>query len=1073
MKFRKLKVESFGSVREAVVDFGPGLNIFFGPNDLGKSTLAEAIRLALLLPFGSSYSEQFVPWTGARGPVVELQFELSRTDIWSVRKEFGKGGSALLRWSKNGRDFEDVEKARGVERKLRELLQWGIPEPGGAGAAKGLPSSFLATALLSTQANVTEVFATDLARDPNNTGKERIAAALQAVAQDPLFLAILKETQARRDMAYTDKGSPKTGKDSVLRRASQKVTERRKEMEELKKLVDESSGVELQLEIKRQECDRQDEKVSELSKALREAQELERIHDQRQQARSELTAAQAEVERIVQLGTTVERLVGDAQARAERVNDIQVQLDEAKLQVEAAEAALRQAEENQRQSGADASAAATLARQDAELRKAAAERRQSQAQAVLESAESAERLLRDAEQARLELTQQEQVTQDCQLRLTEAEGYCENARGELNRVQRLEQGLHVICAQAEADRANQSVAKQRMLVNQKGVEVARLAGLEVQRATYKLPPVGRLPEMRKLETERATARGALQVGLGVTILPHRPLALRALNDGQNLEDLTLSSPFRLEAESLVELDIPEVAQIKVEGGSKEAQERAAALEKRWQDEAVVHLQAAGVKDLEALSSYVEEARAIDQQIADANREISRLDGELQSLQEVELVLQRAEAKLVEARFCGVSLAPEELQQLGADPAAAIDRLRSTASKALEDWREKLARAVNEKLVADERLSTKRQQWQGLVQQCDAALAPFLPSLTEAVQAAQAQLAEAVQMRQQAESDLGQLQEEAEATAQKMAVALATAQALYQQAKDLLADTQTRSEQAKSDRDLLQGELSHARKILEAEDLSKAQAFARQAATDLEALPVPGRAIRQGEVEALAQDLESAKTTLESIRHEILEAQGALKQVGGDIARERLLEVEEACRLAEQQEADTEANYAAWRLLLDTLKEADAAQASNLGQALAPAIADNFAKLTQQRYQGLNLDAQLATRGIQVHSADRDINRVSVGTREQLSTLYRLCLAEYLGTTLVLDDQLVQSDAMRMDWFRALLAEKARTIQIVVFTCRPTDYIDVSDLPTSDEPMHKDSDENFVRAVDLERAIKRS
>ena len=73
----------------------------------------------------------------------------------------------------------------------------------------------------------------------------------------------------------------------------------------------------------------------------------------------------------------------------------------------------------------------------------------------------------------------------------------------------------------------------------------------------------------------------------------------------------------------------------------------------------------------------------------------------------------------------------------------------------------------------------------------------------------------------------------------------------------------------------------------------------------------------------------------------------------------------------------------------------------------------------------------------VGGALRPTNQISVGTREQLSTLYRLSLAEYLSTTIVLDDQLVQSDDNRMDWFRALLTEKAHSFQIVVFTCRPS------------------------------------
>ena len=96
----------------------------------------------------------------------------------------------------------------------------------------------------------------------------------------------------------------------------------------------------------------------------------------------------------------------------------------------------------------------------------------------------------------------------------------------------------------------------------------------------------------------------------------------------------------------------------------------------------------------------------------------------------------------------------------------------------------------------------------------------------------------------------------------------------------------------------------------------------------------------------------------------------------------------------------------------------------------------------------------------------------MGTREQLSTLYRLSLAEYLGSTIVLDDQLVQSDDNRMDWFRALLAEKARSFQILVFTCRPSDYLLASALVPKGSAIHADTDDGFIRAIDLGRALRR-
>ena len=67
--------------------------------------------------------------------------------------------------------------------------------------------------------------------DPTGSGKERIAAALQAVAQDPLFVALLRETQARRDEAYTDKGAKKTAKGSVFKAAADRLNEARDEKE--------------------------------------------------------------------------------------------------------------------------------------------------------------------------------------------------------------------------------------------------------------------------------------------------------------------------------------------------------------------------------------------------------------------------------------------------------------------------------------------------------------------------------------------------------------------------------------------------------------------------------------------------------------------------------------------------------------------------------------------------------------------------------------------------------------------------------------------------------------------------
>jgi uncharacterized protein YhaN len=227
-----------------------------------------------------------------------------------------------------------------------------------------------------------------------------------------------------------------------------------------------------------------------------------------------------------------------------------------------------------------------------------------------------------------------------------------------------------------------------------------------------------------------------------------------------------------------------------------------------------------------------------------------------------------------------------------------------------------------------------------------------------------------------------------------------------------------------------------------------------------------------EMSAARNAVAAIRVELDGIEREILRAHGALEQVGGAVARERLRDATEAFDLAARQEREIEVEYEAWKLLLDQMKEADAAQASNLGQALGPAIARRFQELTRRRYETVQLNAQLATEGIMVSGAVRPTEQISVGTREQLSTLYRLSLAEYLGSTIVLDDQLVQSDDNRMDWFRALLAENARNFQILVFTCRPGDYLAEGALVPEGTAVQADTDRGFVRAVDLGRALRR-
>ncbi len=107
MRLIRLHVEHFGPVRKADLEFGPGLNVLYGQNDLGKSYLAHSIRAALLLPHTSTAHREFVAWGTDERPRVVLTFQTRDEVYWRVSKAFGKtaGAAATLERSGNGEQW--------------------------------------------------------------------------------------------------------------------------------------------------------------------------------------------------------------------------------------------------------------------------------------------------------------------------------------------------------------------------------------------------------------------------------------------------------------------------------------------------------------------------------------------------------------------------------------------------------------------------------------------------------------------------------------------------------------------------------------------------------------------------------------------------------------------------------------------------------------------------------------------------------------------------------------------------------------------------------------------------------
>jgi hypothetical protein len=195
-------------------------------------------------------------------------------------------------------------------------------------------------------------------------------------------------------------------------------------------------------------------------------------------------------------------------------------------------------------------------------------------------------------------------------------------------------------------------------------------------------------------------------------------------------------------------------------------------------------------------------------------------------------------------------------------------------------------------------------------------------------------------------------------------------------------------------------------------------------------------------DAAQATFERLQQQLERCTNDLNHARGQLHLIAGHVGSERLTQQQEAVDVAHAEVLERERTERAALRLLREIEGVEAERATHLGRALAGPITEAFRALTGGRYGPISLAPDLRAEHIEVDGGTRQLEHLSVGTREQLATLLRLAIAGYLHTAVVLDDQLVHSDSERLAWFRERLCGSAREHdhQVIVFTCRPDDYV---------------------------------
>ena len=308
MKLRSLAVNQFKKFTNPMrLDgIGDGLNVVVGPNEMGKSTLLDALRAVLFEKY-SSRSRPVKDLQNDRNhaaPVVELEFEID-DDVYRITKRFIKNPYVRLSCP-DGRDLQGDE----AEEKLRSLL--GFDEPGKTGAR---PETLGMWSVLWVRQGQS-FGGIDIPDSAQSNLHGALESEVGAVLGGKRGRALPQEIERQLDELVTPKRSQPRGayEDSIgrvddLRESCDDLRERRRE---LIRILDELETS--QENLKRLSSDGHDEE------ARKELEDARKRHNRLAEVEARMDAAVAEQELRKH---NFERAEQDAAARRQLKDDIE------------------------------------------------------------------------------------------------------------------------------------------------------------------------------------------------------------------------------------------------------------------------------------------------------------------------------------------------------------------------------------------------------------------------------------------------------------------------------------------------------------------------------------------------------------------------------------------------------------------------------------------------------------------------------------------------------------------------------------------------------------------------------
>ncbi len=1023
MRLTRLRVENFGCVQSVDLDLDSDWVVVHGPNDIGKSTLARAVRMALLARINSTVWDQYRPWNSTNQPEVSIDFRLpDEGTTFRVRKS--KTSAILQVCAEGSTQFHDDCRDRQVNEKLfTKILQgWGLGDPS---SHRGEASSFVANLLFTEQDDVASILSsgTGVDSDKAETAREWLTDVLEAKAIDPAFRDTLEDVLKRCSAYFTPTGQYRRSADSPLRALQEEIEGVRKRKLHLESLWTDMEGVRNELRTKRDQLRAKGEELTSTREDLDRAEIDQKHRAAYERAFEAFQQLQAVAQKIRVGESELEIARGEASQATRACDEAKAAVERAEKEFQKVRDALRALEsgntnaDRERQRGELKETLGSLKTEREKL-----QRQQEQFALVLQRARKQQDALEKRNGKLLDVEQLDSQTTTAR------------ARTESIRIR------HIVAVRNQCEKR---VSEQRAAIDkaseaQRGAK-GRIESIEtllndLNEKGTRLPSSEDLKSLHSLRTDLDIAEGKLDVGLGIELSLLDKRTIRSVVDNESRSSVE-ADQFQGRAKRTVTLVIEGVGELTIRAGDTDAHEELERLRARWEELSGRIFTSACVEDLMSLQAMVE---AHENDVRNATDELlhARSAAPQDQLEQLHEELNELQKALEQAR----ADVPDDLE-LESESDGDPDELAAELQRSKERFEEldrKLSLALSDLENAEANLREATADSESISPSDVDHARDFCDSYDGRARDLAAKI-------EATERELQELDGAASTALEEAREAQSGAEEALEKAKADLASAEAVRDQAIRRVSQFEGQLEALRPSFDPEELERRRGH-------LSALVEPsGAAVA---VEELELAVERSERQVKALESEVAKLEGHLQSAMGPSAKEQMKEIGVRLAALEEQEQKLLIDAHGWKLLGDVMKEVEANEAGNLGASLVPILEPRIHQITAPQYR-LRLSPTLAGSGsLGTPGGESDLANISVGTREQIATIFRLALAERLRTAVVLDDQLVQSDGDRMKRFLQLLEEISRRAQVIVFTCRPEEYRSANSTFLDLEPLAK-------------------